>query len=313
VKAAALLAMTLLAPLPASAQDSAAFLKLGVGARAMGMGGAYTAVADDVNAVYWNPAGLSRLTQPAAGATHADLFANTRYDFLAYAQPTRYGAFAAAAGYLSQAAIPGRDNAGTPAGNYNASDAAVYLAYAHRVPSISGLGLGGGIKYIRSTIADASAQSWAFDLGACYAPRGSAGSGGPAFALAVTNLGPGMKFLDQNSPLPLTIAWGGAYRLPFDMLLALDYKYRPHDHPGEVGIGAEYQLNPNFAVRAGYDSKTAKSDGKGGFAALSGFTAGFGINIHSYSLDYSIAPMGELGNVQRFSLAARFGSPSGRL
>ena len=277
------------------------------------MGGAYTAAADDANAVYWNPAGLSGLTRPEAGATHADLFANARYDFLAYAQPTRHGTFAAAAEYLSQAAIPGRDDAGAPTGNYHASDAAVYLSYADRVPSVSGLGLGGSVKYIRSAIADASAQSGAVDLGALYAPPGSAGSGGPSFGMAVQNLGPGMKFLDQKSPLPLTIAWGGACRLPFDLLLALDYKYRPHDHPGEVDVGAEYRLAPSFAVRAGYDSLATKSDGKSGFAAMSGMTAGFGVDISGYDLDYSIAPMGELGNVQRFSLGVRFGSQSGRL
>ena len=39
-------------------QEGAAFLKLGVGARAVGMGGAYTAIADDVNSMGWNPAGI---------------------------------------------------------------------------------------------------------------------------------------------------------------------------------------------------------------------------------------------------------------
>lgn len=293
-----------LAPRLAAAQESAAFLKLGAGARAMAMGGAYTAAADDASAVYWNPAGLSGMTRREASATHADLFANARHDFFAFAQPTRRGTFAAAVECLSQAAIPGRDEAGAPTGSYRASDAAILVAYADKVSSVAGLGLGAGMKYIKSGIADVSAQTYAFDFGARYAPRGA--GAGPLFGLAVQNLGPGLKFLEQRSPLPLTIAGGAAYRLSVDLLLALDWKYHPHNPPGGVGVGSEYRLFSSFAVRAGYDSSTAGSDGEPGLAAMSGFTAGFGLVLSSYSLDYSIAPMGERGNAQRFSLDARF-------
>ena len=306
MKLQVLFAFAMFLPLIASAQESAAFLKLGVGARAMGMGGAYTAVADDVNSIYWNPAGLSTLTKQEVSATHADLFANTRYDTLAYAQHTQYGTFGTAASYLSQAAIPGRDESGAPTGSYGAADAAINLSYAAQVFSIYGLGFGGNVKYIRSTIADASAQSAAFDLGARYEPYGVTGPGDPIFGLVVQNVGPGMKFLDKSSPLPLTVAGGVAYRWPHGLLLALDYKYRPYDHPGEASVGMEYLLLSTFAVRAGYDSDTATSDGETGFAALSGFSVGFGIKLRSYNIDYSMAPMGELGNVQRFSLAARY-------
>jgi hypothetical protein len=104
----------------------------------------------------------------------------------------------------------------------------------------------------------------------------------------------------------LTFAGGAAYQLAFGMILALDYKYRPHDAPGEVSLGAELPLFPSFTVRAGYDSDTATTDGVTGFAALSGLTLGFGVKIYSCDLDYSMAPTGELGDVQRFSLGARF-------
>ena len=87
--------MLVLAAQAAWAAETASFLNVGVGARGLGMGGAYTALADDANALYWNPAGLSKLEKREFTASHAELFENTWLDFLAYAHPTSQGTFAA--------------------------------------------------------------------------------------------------------------------------------------------------------------------------------------------------------------------------
>jgi len=76
---------------------AAQFLKIGVGARAVAMGGAFSAVADNIDAIYWNPAGLSRLEKREFTASHAEMFESTRLDFLAYAHPTSQGTFARSA------------------------------------------------------------------------------------------------------------------------------------------------------------------------------------------------------------------------
>ena len=187
---AALLAALLALPLPALGQETAAFLKIGVGARALGMGNAYTAVADDVSAMAWNPAGLARISRPELGATHAELTTDTRYDFVGFAQPTKLGTFGAAANYLSQGTIEGRDVNGAPAAGYTASDEAVNLSFASRMTSA--LGLGANVKYIRSSIADASAQSYALDLGGQYCPLAiRPGPGLPCWAWRSRTWGPG--------------------------------------------------------------------------------------------------------------------------
>ena len=115
-----------------------------------------------------------------------------------------------------------------------------------------------------------------------------------------------MKFLDQTSQLPLTVAAGLGYRLPKGFLMTVDYKVRPYGHTSELSVGTEYALIPAFAVRAGYGTAKASSGNVGSFSALNGFASGFGCYFHGYGLDYSFTPFGELGNVQRLSLGAKF-------
>ncbi len=112
MRALQLAVMLVLASQAAWAAETASFLNIGVGARALGMGGAYTALADDANALYWNAAGLSRLEKREFTASHAEMYESTRLDYLAYAHPTSQGTFAAALTYLTQGTIDGRDSLG---------------------------------------------------------------------------------------------------------------------------------------------------------------------------------------------------------
>lgn len=298
--AGAVLALVL--PAAAAAQESAAFLKIGVGARAVGMGGAFTAVADDVNALAWNPAGLAFVDARQVGLTHTQHVAGTRFNFLGLVQPTRFGTFALGGRHLSQGRIDGRDAEGRPTGSFSAADGAVELAYGLKL--FNGAYLGWGVKYLSSRIAEASAQTYAVDLGSMYelAPLGP---GLPRLGLAVLNIGPGMRFLDERTPLPLTLAAGLGYRLPAGLILALDFRHRPYGNTSEVSVGTEYAVLPTFAFRAGYGAGRGLSGGSG-LAALRGLAGGFGLRIYGYHLDYSITPFGELGNTQRFSVQAKF-------
>ena len=301
-----ILRLVVLLALPASAgaAETAAFLKIGVGARAAAMGGAYTSVADDASAVGWNPAGPAALSKREIGATHTELTSDTRFDFLSFAQPVKHGVISAAGAYLSQGRISGRDVNGAPTGGYSASDMSVALGFASQ--AAADLKLGVNAKYIQSSIAEASAQSGALDLGGQYVLKGLRGPGVPVIGVAVQNLGPAMKFLDQSSQLPLTFAAGIGYRFPAGSIVALDYKGRPHSRDSDFSIGTEYALLSNFALRAGYGTAKAYSGDKAVLTALNGFSMGFGIKLSAYSLDYSFAPAGELGNVQTLSFGAKF-------
>src|SRR6202142_2086172 len=69
--------------------SGAEFLKIGPGARPAGMGEAFTGVADDIHAIYWNPAGLGTLKTAEITGMHMQYFQSIQYEFAAFAYPTK--------------------------------------------------------------------------------------------------------------------------------------------------------------------------------------------------------------------------------
>ncbi|MBI3553691.1 MAG: PorV/PorQ family protein [Elusimicrobia bacterium] len=300
----------------AHAEETASFLKIGVDARALGMGGAYTSLATGANALNWNPAGLANLGLQGQGPggmrgrdltlTHIELGSDTRFDYAGYAHALKYGVIGGGGSFLTQGAITGRDDTGRATGSYSAVDSAFTMGYAAKLPS--DLRVGGAFKVLSSRLADTSATGFAVDLGAQKELSGVRGPGVPLFGIAVQNVGPGMKFLNETGQLPLTLAAGVGYRLPVGMTLAADFKERPYSRETEFDFGTEYAVMSSFAVRAGYGSLGGQNaTGRvTGVSAMSGFAGGFGLKLKGYSLDYALTPFGQLGTAQRFTFGARF-------
>ena len=168
---------------PASGQTvvryGADFLGSGVGARALGMGGAYTAHADDVTAGYWNVAGLDALTVPEAAYMHAERFDGiVAFDYAAVAVPlsersTLGVSFVRSAVDDIANTLDALDPAtGLPrpgSENYiqyfSAADNALFVSYARGLNDR--LSVGATAKVIRRGIGDfASAWGYSFDVGA---------------------------------------------------------------------------------------------------------------------------------------------------
>ncbi len=64
------------------------FMMIGAGVRALGMGGAFTAIADDGSAMYWNPGGIAQIRESEVSAMHAFLYNGlASYDFVSFCQP----------------------------------------------------------------------------------------------------------------------------------------------------------------------------------------------------------------------------------
>ena len=294
--------------------ETAAFLKVSPGARPIGMGEAFTAVADDLNALAWNPAGLAALDRKEAAFMHAELFADTRYDFIGYGHPLggyrSLGTVALGLSRLSQGAIQGRDENRRPSGSFQASDTAFQVAFSRRI-GVSGPMLGISGKYLESAIADVRARTGAVDVGFLHSFRG-----GPlplSLGVSALNVGPGMRFLDRREDLPLTLSVGAGLRLFPGVLVAVDARHRPNAAKSTFGVGLEYTMLSALILRAGYGSGLAsvKGDSAGVGSSLRGLGAGLGLRLGRAQLDYSFTPAGELGNSQRISLSMRFGAVTG--
>jgi len=290
--------------LSAAQAPAAQFLNLGFGARALGMGEAFTAVADDISCAYYNPAGLAYggggRQLSLAYALHLQ---DTSVSQAAYmARP-----YAASLTYFSAGDLEGRNDLGNPTGDFTAGDYAFSLS---RGFGLGPLAAGVSAKVISQKIASSGATSLAADLGLLYRFEGTPYSLGAS----LLNFGTKVKFEDESFPLPLTFKAGAAAAFSNRLLLALDVGV-PNYGAADARLGAEYRGIQGLALRAGYrTSPPAQSDallGKGfggtsGVSAMYGLFVGLGFEYSGFDLDYALLPYGDLGSAHRFSLDYKF-------
>lgn len=289
---------------------TASFLKIAIGAKNIAMGET-GATSDDVNSVYWNPAGLTATGSKQLSLMHAIWFENISYEYLAYSHPTDIGTFGLALNYLSMKAIEKYDeNDNFLTETYKPSDMAATISYSRKL-SLRGeadaISVGLNVKYISSKLEDEKATAFAADVGGVY-DKIKIKNEKLKIGLVVQNIGTKMKFIDEADPLPLNIKLGCSYPLisqsPNFLISALDIN-KPIDNDVRVNFGTEYSRkfgeNIICAARVGYKTNTK------GYEAIDGISAGFGFGFKEYSLDYAFTPYGDLGDTHRVSVIAKFG------
>jgi len=290
---------------------AAQFLKLGAGSRAGAMGEAYSAVADDVYAVYYNPGALTLLTRPQLAAAHTQHFQDIDYEFAAFAYPLKvengYARHSLAAAIYSLGISDLERRTGdtaSPTGTFDAGDYSYNLSYAYRVDRKLGVGVTG--KWIHQTIDSFSSNAYALDAGLLFRPRPDAAR--PfSFAMVLKNVGTEVDFAGVKDPLPVGLTLGaGTCILPKRLKVDVDLtKFRDTDI--FIAAGTEYlhSFAPGItgAFRAGLSTHRRENEG---FNELS---LGAGINFHRASFDFAWVPFGVLGNTFRYSLMIRFDTP----
>lgn len=327
-KARAVLALLLaasLVPLPARA----AFEDVGVGARVTGLGQAYTAVADDVYATYYNPAGLATLDRREFGTTYSRLLtglsdgSNVQNSYFAYAHPLadgRNGTIGAAFDYFTLDSL------------YRESS--LFASYGRRMtredrpdPIFAGLSLkflnrslgntGVGANALSNTgaaqntpdpvLQHNSRTSFDADLGLLWRVR-------PNWSLGLDVqhlLEPNVAFSpDQTDKLGRNVKLGGAFHTPFTTLSSdLDFIAAPDGSMDKIASVAAEKWLPtllygSFAVRAGLGM------GSRDYRQIS---TGLSYKIHRMQVDYGFAlPVGGLASTSgthRVGLTWRFGAP----
>jgi hypothetical protein len=292
--------ITLLAPSPSTAASGATFLTLGGGAEPVALGNAYTAVGGDVDSLYYNPAGLAGFSGNQVSFTHSEWLEDSRFDILSIAQGTHYGTWAASAFGLDSGTQEGRDAARVQTANFNANDVSGLLSYSVKAGSYAGLG--GSVKYVRSSIDTANAATVAGDAGVLVrVPGQRLWLGG-----SVRNIGQGLRFMDQRDSLPLTIAAGAAYQVLTPLNVMLDFTNEPNDARLMIHAGAAYALSV-FDFRLGYEG-TLRGPSDDGVSALEHIRGGVGVRMGRYRADYALVTFGDLGLTHRFTFSARFGA-----
>jgi hypothetical protein len=297
-KYSCLLTITLLVAMPCLAKgagtESAAFLGLSGGARAVGMGEAYRAVSDDVDAVRYNPAGITQAQRVQVQVTHNEWVAGIQNEFAGVVVPVNQRtAVAGTLQYAHTGGIVKRDITGAETGGaygYQGTMAALCLARAFGAVSA-----GVSVKGIQESLDSSSAATYAGDLGVMYAAE--------RYSIGITagNVGTGIQLGQERFNLPALVGAGVAYAPGDRLMISMDLDQQVESGVTEVRVGGEYTVEEYLVLRAGYRSGRDASAGPG----LSG---GVGCLYQGYTLDYAFVPMGDLGSAHRVSLGIAFGN-----
>ena len=298
--------LVLARPAGAGTTTGFAFLNLPAGARAAALGGAYTALADDPTAVFWNPAGVAARTalgapgEIAVSGVHHESIQNFHQDLVAATWRRGGDGLSLAFNSHYTGRLEGTDEIGNPLGAFGATDFAVAGGYA--TTAAPGLRIGGSVGWISETIAGTGASTLSFSVGGIYAPAGVPGltvgvaarnlGGSPRFA---TTSGGAGEAVDQPRTLAAGAALGGS-RGGLRWLVASDVSQLAGEDV-EARVGVEIAPSPVLALRGGWMFGQDAAD----------LTAGAGVAVGRVQFDYAFVPYhDELGTSHRAGLTARF-------
>ncbi len=322
------------------------FLLIAPDARAGGMGEVGTAIADDINAVFWNPAGLGFQTNTRQIALsfskwlpqfNADLF----YSYGTYGQYVEAldGTIAGTFIFMNLGEFTRTAEDGTELGKFRSNEFSVGVSYGTLIGQDVTAGV--QIKYIQSNLAPAGGQqasagtgiSAAFDLGFLWKPTKLSLLGANldnvlSLGVNLQNVGPKMTYLNESDPLPTSLRMGIGFKLVEDefndLLISADFSKLlvrrdslgsdaiPKSFISAWGVGG---IETGIGMEYVYDQAVSLRGGYFTEPAAAGarnfFTLGAGVTYDVFILDFSYILTVEenhpLANTLRFSLLVDWG------
>lgn len=272
---------------------AAPWLRMGVGARALAMGGAFTAVADDATAQYWNPAGLTKIENIEATFMYtSNMSVDRQFNYVGYAHWLGVGGLGIGWINAGMFDMPVTIDPDTQRGTDDTAENAIMLSYGMEAGSIM---LGGTVKVLHQTVMGADSESgFGLDLGGMFNVSDNVTAG-----LTIRDVG--SHYGDIN--VPFNWRMGTAIRaLDGGLCVAFDVDKVQDADNFQIHLGAEYGME----VHPGYH--TFFRTGLNGVEDRA-FTAGLGIRVPYLQFDYTYVTEKaepELGSSHRVSVTARF-------
>ena len=312
--------------------SAAAFLEIGVGARAAALGNAYTAVSNDPTALYWNPAGVAWATSMQIEIMQNNWIGERNHQFVGLVVPLSDWSAAVGLSFttLDFGEAQKVRTVDQPEGTgelYDARDIAFGLTYSMALTDRFAFGL--TAKYVQERIWSVTSSGFALDMGILYKtalPGLTLGANLSNFGTELQLRGNRLSITvdpDKNHhnfdrveatystnsyAMPLLFRFGVAYELQlesFGALLVTTDVMHPSNATESVSLGAEYSVFNLFFLRAGYENIFERDH-------INGLTLGGGIDYLmeqsnvGMRCDYSWSEWGLLGNAQRISIGIVF-------
>ena len=266
--------VVLLAPVCFAGVNAAPHLGTGSGARALGLGGAFTAVANDATSTIWNPAGLPAVKDLTVTFASAPMSLDRRHSFIGLVKKVGKGGLGLS---VINAGVDGIDSynaSGARTGSFNQNSNAFALSYGHHLGVVA---LGASARMYMDSFGDHSSTSGF--AGADIGLLGGNSARTFSYGVAARNLGSAIG----DSTVPMIIAGGLAYRVLHKHVatFSVDVQHQVVDLPESatsLHLGTEYLIAKTFAIRGGTKLTTDRAQ----------FFGGFGVNVGGLQLDYAL-------------------------
>ena len=295
------------------------FLKLGVGARGVAMGESFVAVANDVSALFWNPAGLVQFSEDQAIAAHMEYVVDIKHDFFgAVYHLSDQDALGASFSSLHMEDMEVTTEA-QPFGTgqyFSFGDVAFGLTYSKKMTDQFSFGT--TVRYAEETLDVLKMRSLMVDLGTYY----WIGIGSTRFAVVISNFGSDVKpkgSVTEYSGLVVNNFQSFSLPTVFKLGFALDpisdddqklttslQLNHPNDNSEHFRLGAEYGWRNTFFIRGGV--KRTIGQPLFGADATSEESVSFGAGVRvqagisTINADYAYSSFSRLGSIHRISL-----------
>ncbi|MCK4892421.1 MAG: fibronectin type III domain-containing protein [Calditrichia bacterium] len=284
----------------ANGTNSFSFLKMNIGSRAQGMGNAFTAMAADLNSIYYNPAGIGFSYRPSLMFFHGQLYEDLAVENFSSIYPFKNRiTLSFGLSYLHLPALKKYDI--NPLTGEFIDMGAEFQVYDF-VPQIgisyrfkNELAVGVQVKYLQERIDNVTASGFAFDVGILYKVPVDFLSVGAS----IQNLGPDLKYETVKESIPLTYRLGIAYQIPQYMITFSFDGVKTVKEDWNFHPGMEVEFLQSFALRAGYQFQ---QDVGGGYNVGAGFNF-----LNNYGINYVFSPYGILGSTHKAEISVHFG------